>query len=156
MIILHFHLGECLPNSLFSPNSPFLSKSPVSKGIPLPSHLNFCSELWRMFAIFVIYAKLAIFVKIAISFQFFLRLWYFPRGPLCHLIRHFRHNPHFQRAPLSYHLNFSQNWRMFAIFAIFAKIATLKVEPLPRHRNIRQTLARVRHFCHFRQIRLFR
>ena len=90
-------------------------------------------------------------------------------GPLCHLIRlvakastnshhirHFRQNPHFQRAPLSYHLNFSQNWRMFVIFAIFAKIASLKVEPLPRHRNIRQTLARVRHFCHFRQIRLFR
>ena len=49
----------------------------------------------------------------AISFQFFLRLWYFQRGPLCHLIRlvakaltnshhirHFRESPHFQRAPL--------------------------------------------------------
>ena len=88
-------------------------------------------------------------------FNFFLDFGTFKGDPFAILFAIFG-TIHFQRAPLSYHLNFSQNWRIFAVFAIFAKIATLKVEPLPRHRNIRQTLARVRHFCHFRQIRLFR
>ena len=57
------NFGECSPYSSFTPNWPYSSRSPVSKG------------------------------HFAISFQFFLRLWYFQRGPLCHLIRHFRHNP---------------------------------------------------------------
>ena len=81
-------------------------------------------------------------------FNFFLDFGTFKGDPFCHLIRlvakalmnshhirHFRESPHFQRAPLPSHLNFSENWRTFAIFAIFAKIATLKGEALLRHRK---------------------
>ena len=84
------NFGECSPYSSFTPNWPYSSRSPLSKG------------------------------DFSISFQFFLRLWYFQRGPLCHVIRlvakaltnshhirHFREHPHFQRAPLPSHLNFS-------------------------------------------------
>ena len=37
------------------------------------------------------------------------------------------------------------------MFTIFAQIATLKGNSLPSHRNIRQSLARVKHFRRFRQ-----
>lgn len=36
------------------------------------------------------------------------------------------------------------------MFTIFAQIATLKGNSLPSHRNIRQSLARVKHFRRFR------
>lgn len=41
------------------------------------------------------------------------------------------------------------------MFAIFAQIASLKWNSLPSHRNIRQSLARVKHFRRFRQNRHF-
>ena len=130
MIIIHFHLGECLPNSLFSPNSPFLSKSPVSKGIPLPSHLNFCSELWRMFAIFVIYAKLAIFVKIASL-----------KGPLRYLISIF-----------SWTLVLSKGTPLPS-YSPFSAQSSLSKGPFVISFEFFPKLADVRNICHFRQNR---
>ena len=114
---------------------------------PLPSHLHFFT-LWRFWRLIAISPKYAIFAKIA-TFQRAPLLSHFNycllilaiKRQFCHFrqIRHFRQNRHFPKGPFAISFEFLfivwRFWRLIAISAIFAEIATFQRAPLPSHLN---------------------
>ena len=104
-------------------------------------------RVWRLIAISGIFAEIATFQRAPfpshLNFVDSLAILAIKRH-FCHFrqIRHFRQNRHFPKGPFAISFEFLftvwRFWQLIAIFAkyaIFAEIATLRSAPLPSHLN---------------------